>query len=227
MSLLLALTSAPSGVSGSLAWTSGNDTWALSSTVLVTGSISIQSGNDTWAVASNVRVTGTIAVQSGNDTWSLTGAAAVSGSISFIGQNDTWSLASTVTGGSVSGALSWTSQNDVWALAANVPQQSTLGGVHEERRTAPFAPWTIERGLTPELRAKIRRQLEAEAEPVREVIKAQAKINFESMEAEELALQAAIRAARLEYDALYMRLLAYQRDQMEEEAVVMAMMALL
>lgn len=188
MSLLLALTgSTPTGVTGTLAWTSEGET---------------------WAIASNVRVSGDIAIQSGNDVWAID---------------------STVTAGTINSTLAWTSQNEVWVLVGNVPQESTLGGVpkEEEKRYAPYAPWSLTKGLTPELREQIRMQLLAESEPVKEVITAQARTKFESMEAEEKALQAAILAAKLEYDALYMRLLSYQREQMEEEAVVMTMMALM
>jgi hypothetical protein len=90
--------------------------------------------------------------------------------------------------------------------------------------------WNSTRGLTPELRAKIRKQLEEEiAEPIREAIAAQSKTRFESMEAEERAIRAATEAAQIEYQALYLRLLAYQREEMlmEEEAIVMTMFAAL
>lgn len=115
------------------------------------------------------------------------------------------------------------------AGAKPVVVQEIYGGVpkEEEKRYAPYAPWSLTKGLTPQLREQIRKQLQAESEPVKEVITAQARTKFESMEAEEKALQAAIFAAQLEYDELYMRLLSYQREQMEEEAVVMTMMALM
>ena len=127
------------------------------------------------------------------------------------------------------GAYAYAGNDAVLTYVSGTPQQSTLGGLHDDddRRYAPHAPWSLTKGLTPELREQIRKQLEAESEPVREVITAQAKINFASMEAEEKALQSAILAAQLEYDALYLRLVAYKRDQMEEEAIVLTMMSLL
>lgn len=212
----------PGVITGSLAWTSGNDTWAVSSVVLVSGTIAVQSGSDTWSLASNVRVSGTIAVQSGSDTWSLTSSLTVSGAVSFAGQNDTWALTSSVTGGNVSSTLAWTSGSDTWAASGAVQQDQQRGGVGPA--------WDNTRGLTPELRAKIRKQLEEEiAEPVREAIAAQSKTRFESMEAEERAIRAATEAAQIEYQALYLRLLAYQREEMlmEEEAIVMTMFAAL
>jgi len=178
------------------------------------------------ALTGSSAVTGTLAWSGQNDSWSLTGAAVVSGAISFIGQNDTWSLVSTVSN-PVTGTIAWTSQNDTWEISGSSAQALRGGVGPEDERKHRIAAWDTTRGLTPELRDQIRKQLESEAQPVREVITAQARTMFESMEAEERALQAAIRAAKLEYEELYMRLVAYQRDQMEEEAVVMTIMALL
>ena len=79
-------------------------------------------------------------------------------------------------------------------------------------------------------RVALRKQLEEEiAEPIREAIAAQSTTRFVSQEAEERAIKAAADAARIEYQALYMRLLAYQRQEllMEEEAIVMTMIAAL
>ena len=119
-------------------------------------------------------------------------------------------------------ALAWTEDNDgcaIVALSDSTPQRGGVGPA-----------WDNTRGLTPELRAKIRKQLEEEiAEPIREAIAAQSKTRFESMEAEERAIRAATEAAQIEYQALYLRLLAYQREEvlMEEEAIVMTMFAAL
>lgn len=79
-------------------------------------------------------------------------------------------------------------------------------------------------------RVALRKQLEEEiAEPIKEAIEARSKILVESTEADEKAIRAAAEAARIEYQALYMRLLAYQREEAraEEEAIVMTMIAAL
>ena len=130
-------------------------------------------------------------------------------------------LALTASAPSVSASLAWTEENDVCAISVSAATQMR-GGV------GPM--WDNTRGLTPEVRAKIRKQLEEEiAEPIREAIAKQSKTRFESMEAEERAIRAATEAAQLEYQALYLRLLAYQREEMlmEEEAIVMTVIAAL
>lgn len=79
-------------------------------------------------------------------------------------------------------------------------------------------------------RVELRKKLEEEiAEPIKEAIEARSKILVESTEADEKAIRAAAEAARIEYQALYMRLLAYQREEAraEEEAIVMTMIAAL
>ena len=113
---------------------------------------------------------------------------------------------------------SWlTSWGNSWGTTVSAPQVIT-GGV-------PFA-WNNAKGLTPDLRAKLRRMFEEAAQPVQEAIRAQAaQAQADTEEAEERALQAAILAARMEYHELYLRLLAYQREEVrqEEEAVAMTM----
>lgn len=165
-----------------------------------TSTLAWTGGSDTWAIASGVRIDGSIAIQSSDDTWAL---------------------ASTVTAGGIESALDWTSQSDVWALAGTVPQQQNYGGAI----------------IPPGWYGKNRQKREVELEmlfesappPLKSAITAQSRTRPESIEADERAIRAAAEAARIEYQALYMRLLAYQREEalMEEEAIVMTMFAAL
>lgn len=77
--------------------------------------------------------------------------------------------------------------------------------------------------------AELEELFESAPLPVKSAIAAQSRMRLESMEADERAIRAAAEAARIEWDAFYMRLLAYQREEalIEEEAIVMTMFAVL
>jgi predicted nucleic acid-binding protein len=129
-------------------------------------------------------------------------------------------LALTGSAASVTAALAWVEDDDVFAIAATVGAVvEVTGGGWQRLSVQAYAE-----------RVALRKQLEEEiAEPIREAIAAQSTTRFESQEAEERAIKAAADAARIEYQALYLRLLAYQRQEllMEEEAIVMTMIAAL
>jgi len=77
--------------------------------------------------------------------------------------------------------------------------------------------------------AELEQLFESAPPVVQSAIKTQSRTRLESMEADERAIRAAAEAARIEWDAFYMRLLAYQREEalIEEEAIVMTMFAVL
>lgn len=129
-------------------------------------------------------------------------------------------LALTGSAPSVTAALAWTEENDTCAIAVTVVSTAQPSSGGWERLSVKAHLERLER----------RRQLEQEiAEPILEAIQQQSKTRFESFEEEERAIRKAAEAARIEYQALYMRLLASLREeaQAEEEAVVMMMFAAL
>lgn len=166
-------------------------------------------------------ITGTLAATEAQDVALLAGVLGHVGTLAATEAQDTASIAGTVTSGAgVTGTLAATEAQDVAAFSGTSTSAYAppLGGV-------PIA-WDNARGLTPALRAKLRQMWEDAEAPVREAIAAQAAATRQaSEEAEERALQAAIQAARMEYHELYLRLLAYQREELrlEEEAVCMTM----
>lgn len=133
-------------------------------------------------------------------------------------------LALTANATGVTAALSWTEEDDVCAISVRGVEQRVGGG-------AIYPPewYGKDRRVDSELREKLRVLFQGTPKPVREAIEAQSISPLESFEAEERKLRKATEAAQMEYQALYMRLLAYQREEMlmEEEAIVMTMFALL
>lgn len=115
-----------SGISGTAAWTEGNDIWAGSGGVLVSGTAAWTEGNDVWAGAGGVLVSGTAAWTEGNDTWSGSGtvASGTTGTAAWVEGNDTWAGSGGVL---VSGTAAWVEGNDIWAGAGNATQPAATG----------------------------------------------------------------------------------------------------
>lgn len=153
-------------------------------------------------------------------------APGVTAALAWTEENDVTAIAVSVGVSTNNVALAWTEDNDACAIAvtAGTVEQRIGGG-------AIYPPewYGKDRRADPELRKKLRALFEGTPEPVREAIEAQSTAPFESFEAEERKLREATEAAQIEYRALYMRLLAYQREEMlmEEEAIVMTMFAVL
>ena len=122
MSLLLALTAggAPAAITGTAAWTEGNDTAVVAATYGPTGTIAFTEGSDTAVVAATYGPTGTIAFTEdadtatvaasfgptataawteGDDTVVATGAVQVTATIAVLEGDDT--IVATGTGGIV------------------------------------------------------------------------------------------------------------------------------
>ena len=99
MSLLLALTAggAPAAITGTAAWTEGNDTAVVAATYGPTGTIAFTEGNDTATVAASFGPTATAAWTEGNDTIVATGAVQVTATIAVLEGDDT--IVATGTGG--------------------------------------------------------------------------------------------------------------------------------
>ena len=99
MSLLLALTAggAPAAITGTAAWTEGNDTAVVAATYGPTGTIAFTEGNDTATVAASFGPTATAAWTEGNDTIVATGAVQVTAVVAVLEGDDT--IVATGTGG--------------------------------------------------------------------------------------------------------------------------------
>lgn len=191
----------------SLAWIEADDAAAISATLA--NGIAL-----TWTEADDVTAITVTAGSSVNDV-----------TLAWTEETDTASITVNVAT-PVTVALAWTEDDDSCAIAvtAGTVEQRLGGG-------AIYPPewYGKDRRADPELREKLRELFQGTPEPVREAIEAQSISPFESFEAEERRLREATEAAQLEYQALYLRLLAYQREEMlmEEEAIVMTMFAVL
>ena len=99
MSLLLALTAGggPAAVTGTAAWTEGDDTAVASGAVQVTATIVVLEGDDTAIGAASYGPRATIAFTEGDDTIAATGAVQVTATIVVLEGDDT--IAATGTGG--------------------------------------------------------------------------------------------------------------------------------
>ena len=206
----------------SLAWTEADDGAAITVNLSQSLALAWTEANDGAAANVTLTATGSIAWTEADDAAAIVASVFNGVSLAWTEDTDTASITVSVAVTNADASLAWTEDNDGCAIVAFSDSTPQRGGVGPA--------WDNTRGLTPELRAKIRKQLEEEiAEPIREAIAAQSKTRFESMEAEERAIRAATEAAQIEYQALYLRLLAYQREEvlMEEEAIVMTMFAAL
>lgn len=105
------------GITGTAAWTEGNDLWSGAGGVLVSGTAAWTEGNDVWAGSGTVAsgTTGTAAWTEANDTWAGSGGVLVSGTAAWIEGNDIWAGAGNATQPAATGTAAWTEANDNWA----------------------------------------------------------------------------------------------------------------
>lgn len=138
-----------SGVTGTLAVTTANDTLSAAGTTTVVGTLAKTTANDTLAASGTTTVTGTLAVTTADDTLAASGAVGsdVTGTLAVTTANDTLSAAGTTTvvgtvavteaadtlsasgwAGTVTGTLAVTTANDTLSAAGTGPASATVDG---------------------------------------------------------------------------------------------------